>query len=232
MSRRAIAGAAAWTVPVVLLTASSPAAAASSRGVLSNSPSSVTLTAGTSQTVRITTTPVTENLALGVSVEPAGALTWVPNPTVTLSAVGCASIRFSTALTEAQEVAVTVTAPGFEPAIFPVFIEAPASVPTLTAPDAPVNLARTLPMLDHRQAFTATLAESDGTPIHNETVTLAPPRRRRSSPAAGTPRTPPWSSSSSDLSRTSLGRICLPIPEYRRSGASLGVHVPRHQWRA
>ncbi len=175
VSRRTVAGAAAWSIPAIVLTMSSPAAAVSTRGVLAVAPRTITIDADTTRYVEIQTAPVAADVTVTVVVEPAGALTWTPDPAMTLPGVGSATLTFSTTLTKAGEATVTVSAAGFEPVVIPVVIEAPATVLTLSAPAAPVNLARSLPMLDHRQDVAAQLARRDGSPVAGETVTLIAP---------------------------------------------------------
>lgn len=175
VSRRTIAGAAAWSLPAIVLVASSPAAAASGPRALTAIPPTITIDADTTRTVEIQVGSATESVVLAVVVETAGALSWTPGDPTIPADTGSASITFSTTLTERQEVSVTVTAVGFQPVVVPVAIEAPATVLSLGAPGAPVNLARNLPMLDHRQDMVAQLTRRDGTPVAGEAVTLSAP---------------------------------------------------------
>jgi hypothetical protein len=175
VSRRTVTGAAAWALPAIVFTTSSPAAAVSIRGAFAVEPSTLTIDASTPASVTVTTAPEKEGVALDIAVEPEGALTWAPDPAVTLAGAGSVAITFSTTLVEATEATVTVNAVGFESVVFPVVIAGAASVLTLATPGAPVNRARNLPMLDRRQGVSAHVTRRDGSPVEGETVTLTAP---------------------------------------------------------
>lgn len=175
VSRRTVTGAAAWALPAIVFTTSSPAAAASIRGALAVEPSTLTIDASTPGSVTVTTAPEADGVALSIAVEPEGSLTWAPDPAVTVPGAGSATITFSTALVEATTATVIVNAAGFESVTIPVVIAGAASKLALTAPGASVTPAGKRPMLDRRQDVSARVTRGDGTPVDGEVVTLTAP---------------------------------------------------------
>lgn len=150
LSRRSIVGAAAWSAPAIVLSAASPATA-TSLGILSVRPESITVQAGTPTSIQIGLAPAGSRVPIAIDFDTAGAITTSPTDITSLGEIGYAVVSLSTALTEPRIVTAVATAPGYSPVTFTINVEAPAIVepepepgpPTISVVSAPESVVYT-----------------------------------------------------------------------------------------